>query len=191
MRKYLGLIAAALLLAGCGGEDNKPATEGSAPWNDGTKPASSSAKIGGSDTPCQLPVAIDIPDKWKPVALSPGDARLGGLDLLCEIDAKPANAVGFMRVWAGGTGDTRTKLESFVGAQGKISNAEYRDTSVGQGSGVEATWLVEDTGRHRAFAMTTPLKTVVVSSGGIDDSEYQKMLPAFLLAKQSLTPLER
>jgi Uncharacterised lipoprotein len=49
------------------------------------------------------------------------------------------------------------------------------------------TWTEEETGRRRAFAMSTPLKTVVMTAGSIDDGEYEQLLPAFLLAKQSLT----
>jgi hypothetical protein len=191
MRNVLGIVAAFLLLAGCGSEDTPAATAGSAPWHDGTKPATAASKIGGRDTPCQLPVTVDIPDKWKAAGLSAGEAGQAGLDLLCEVDAKPAGAIGFIRVWAGQATDTRKALESWVAAQDKTNNIEYRDTSVGQGSGVEATWISEETGRRRAFAVSTQLKTVVFTTGGIDEEEYAKMLPALLLAKQSLTPLER
>jgi hypothetical protein len=191
MRGYLGLALMALIVAGCGGGEDSGNGNGSAPWHDGARPAAAATKIGGSDTPCPLPVAMDVPDKWKPARLEIGDLNQGGLDVLCEIDAKPAGAIGFIRVWVGPSAEPRQALAAYVADQTKVTDTQYRDTAVGQGSGAEATWLTEDTGRRRAFAMSTPLKTVLVTTGGIDDEEYQKMLPAFLLAKQSLVPLER
>lgn len=190
MRGYLGFALVGLLIAGCGGKDSG-SDNGSAPWYDGARPAAASAKVGGSDTACPLPVAIDIPDKWKPAGLDAGMFGQGGLDARCEIDAKPAGAVGFIRVWVGSSAEPRQALESYLADQPRATDIQYRDTAVGQGSGVEATWVNENTGRQRAFAMSTPLKAIMVSAGGIDDEEHQKMLPAYLLAKQSLTPLER
>jgi hypothetical protein len=195
MRGYLGLIMGALLLiAGCGSSgSDKPAAsgKGSAPWHDGVQPAAAAAKVGGADTACPLPVAMDLPDKWKPNSLDPGLFRQGGLDALCEIDAKPAGAIGFLRVFVGPAAEPKQALESFVAAQKGARDVQYRDTAVGKGSGAEVTWVDEEAGRRRAFAMSTPLKTVVMTAGSIDDSEYEQLLPAFLLAKQSLTPLER
>ena len=195
MRGYLGFIVGALLLiAGCGSSgSDKPAApdKGSAPWHDGVAPAAAAAKVGGADTACPLPVAMDLPDKWKPIKLDPGLFRQGGLDALCEIDAKPAGSIGFLRVFAGPATEPRKALETFVAAQKGPRDVQYRETSVGKGSGAEATWTEEETGRRRAFAMSTPLKTIVMTAGSIDDSEYEQLLPAFLLAKQSLTPLER
>lgn len=196
MRGYLGLVLGVLLLiAGCGEDkpaQNQPAQEkGSAPWHDGVKPAAAATKLGGANTPCSLPVAIDIPDKWKPAHIDAGLGSQGGLEASCEIDAKPAGAIGFLRVFVGPAAEPRQALESFVADQKNPRDVEFRDTAVGQGSGVEATWLTEEAGRKRAFAMSTPLKTIVVTAGSIDDEEYAQLVPAFLLAKQSLTPLER
>ena len=190
MRGYLGLALVAVLIAGCGSKEPAQA-KGSAPWHDDIRPAASATKLGGANTTCPLPVAVDLPDKWRPVRIDAGDFNQGGLDALCEIDAKPAGAVGFIRVWVGPATEPRQALEAYLAVQTKARDVQYRDTTVGQGSGAEATWLDDETGRKRAFAMSTPLKTIMVSTGGIDDDEYLKMLPAFLLAKQSLAPLER
>jgi hypothetical protein len=198
MRGYLGLGLVALLIAGCGSaepaKDNGSGSatgKGSAPWHDETRPAAAAGKLGGADTACPLPVAVDLPDKWRPVRIQGGDFHQGGLDALCEVDAKPAGAIGFIRVFVGSAAEPRKALESYLADQRTAHDVQYRDTSVGQGSGAEATWVDDETGRKRAFAMSTPLKTIVFSVGGIDDDEYQNMLPAFLLAKQSLAPIER
>lgn len=134
---------------------------------------------------------MDLPDKWKPVHLDAGLLSQGGLDAACEIDAKPAGAIGFLRVFVGPAVEPRKALESFVADQKDPRDVRYRDTSVGKGSGAEATWLDADSGRKRAFAMSTPLKTVIMTAGSIDDEECAQLLPAFLLARHSLTPLER
>lgn len=198
MRGFLGLVLSVLLLiAGCGSSgsssSDKPAgqNKGSAPWHDGVQPAAAAAKVGGSDSACPLPVQLDLPEKWKPSRLDAGLFRQGGLDALCEIDAKPAGAIGFLRVFVGPTAEPRAALETFLADQKGTRDVQYRETAVGKGSGAEVTWTDEEAGRRRAFAMATPLKTVVMTAGSIDDSEYEQLLPAFLLAKQSLTPLER
>lgn len=195
MRRYLGvMVVAVLMISGCG--SNEPTKDGgsgggSAPWHDGMRPAASSAKVGAPDTACPLPVIVDLPDKWKPVHLDEGEFSQGGLDNVCEIDAKPAGSIGFLRVWVGPASTPRTALESFVADQKNAGDPRYRDTTVGKGSGVEVTWVDPESGRHRAFAMSTPLKTVMISAGTIDDDEYLRILPALLLAKETLTPVER
>jgi hypothetical protein len=194
MRAYLvGTVMAAALLAGCGSGNStpQPAATPTGPWHDGIPAAAAAAKVGGADTPCRLPVAMDVADKWKPKGVDVGVHSEGGADLACEIDGKPAGIIGFVRVWVGDSAEPRQALEAFIADQVKASAVEYRDTAVGQGSGAEVTWINAETGRKRAFAMSTPLRTVVVTTGGLDDEEYLEMLPAFLLAKQSLVPLER
>lgn len=195
MRGCLGLVVAAVVVvAGCG--SNEPAkgsgsSEAAAPWHDGVKAAASAGKVGASDSACPLPVIIDLPDKWKPVHIDEGEFRQADLSNVCEIDAKPAGSIGFLRVWIGPATEPRAALESFVGVQKNARDPQYRDTAVGKGSGAEATWVDPESGRHRAFAVSTPLRTIIISAGTIDDEEYLAMLPALLLAKETLTPVER
>ncbi len=120
VRRSLGAaVSAALisgLLAGCsdppGGHDapgpapSGPATSsgaaaGKAPaggaWQDEIKPAASAAKLGGSGTPCVLPVSFDLAPSWKAKPVADGGsgdplAQQGGLTLKCEVDAKPRRA---------------------------------------------------------------------------------------------------
>src|SRR2546429_8643312 len=99
------------------------------------------------------------------------------MSVSCEVDGNPAGVLGFVRVWTGRTADAHQVLEKYVGAQKDSSEVEYRDTKVGQVSGVEATWRTADSGRKRAFAVATPNVAALVTAGGGDDEEYQELLP--------------
>ncbi|HET9143612.1 lipoprotein [Actinophytocola sp.] len=184
MRATVGLAAIVLMLtlAGCG-EDEPDA--GAGPWSDGMQPAAAATKIGAGD-PCPLPVTMDVADKWLPKSVEAGTFRQGDLDLVCEIDAKPAGPIGFIRVWTGAA-QPRAALEAYVADQKDTSEVSYRDTEVGSGSGAEVIWKDGESGRKRAFAAPAPGGVVVVVVGGIDDEEYQALLPAYLLAKKTIT----
>lgn len=71
------------------------------PWYDDVAPAEAGVTVGAKGTPCELPITFSLPARW--VAEPVGDAAgvtLGGSRLRCEVDAKPADNVGFLRVWA-------------------------------------------------------------------------------------------
>lgn len=182
MRTTVGLagIVLMLLAAGCGGE----AESGDGPWSDGVRPAASATKIGAG-APCPLPVTMDIAEKWQPEAVEANTFRQGGLELVCEVDAKPAGPIGFIRVWTGAA-QPRAALEAYLADQKDTSEITYRDTEVGSGTGTEVIWKSGDSGRKRAFAAPAPGGAVVVVAGGIDDEEYEALLPGYLLAKNSL-----
>jgi hypothetical protein len=182
-------VALTALLAACGGS-NGSGTGGSGPWQDDVKPASAATKIGATGTACPMPVAIDIPDKWTPKAPSSGDTQ-GGLDLACEIDGKPAGTVGFLRVWTVTGLPPRQALQAYLSDEKDAGQVQYRDTTIGAGSGAEVIWVNPDVGHLRAFATVAGQQTVVVTGGGIDDTEYQHLLPALLLAKRSLVALSQ
>jgi hypothetical protein len=182
MRTTVGLAGIVLVLAAAGcGDDEK---SGAGPWSDGVRPASSATKIGAG-APCPLPVTMDIAEKWQPEGVDAGTLRQGGLDLFCEVDAKPAGAIGFLRVWIGAA-QPRAALESYLADQKDTSEITYRDTEIGSGTGTEVIWKSGESGRKRAFAAATPGGAVVVVVGGIDDEEYEALLPGYLLAKNSL-----
>jgi len=169
-----------LSVAGCG----DGAESGTGPWSDGVSPAASATKIGAGE-PCPLPVTMDIAEKWEPQGVPAGTFQQGGLELVCEVDAKPAGPVGFIRVWTGAA-QPRAALEAYLADQKDTSEITYRDTEVGSGTGTEVVWKSGDSGRKRAFAAATPAGAVVVVAGGIDDEEYEALLPGYLLAKNSL-----
>ncbi|MEU5182701.1 lipoprotein [Streptomyces longwoodensis] len=117
----------------------------------------------------------------------------GPVTAVCEVDAKPAGHIGFLRVWTGepGGADARSVLASFVGAEKGAGHATYRAFTTGGLSGTEVEYrvtseILESTKTERALAVTTPDGPVVVHLGGLDDEEHRAMLPAYELAKSTL-----
>ncbi|MFD5715343.1 lipoprotein [Streptomyces pharetrae] len=123
--------------------------------------------------------------------------RQGPVVAACEVDAKPAGNIGFLRVFTGepGTDDARTVLEAFVTAEESdevsIGKQDYRTFRSGDLTGVEVSYLrtseiLEETKQQHALAVTTADGPVVLHLGGLDDEEHKAMLPAFELAKRTL-----
>ncbi|MGI5215387.1 lipoprotein [Plantactinospora sp. CA-290183] len=198
------------LVAGCGDTDGAPEAEGppspsaspvpaGPPWYDDVPPAAPGDTIGADGTPCAtLRVTFDMPTKWtaKPVEVTEESAelaQLGGANMWCEIDAKPAGAIGFLRVWMvdkGAVVGARKGLEQFLAAYGTLSEVRYRDTKAGPISAIEATFLQEseltgDRKRGRAMVVATRLGTYLFTLGGTDTDEFEAMFPAYQLMKQS------
>lgn len=119
--------------------------------------------------------------------------RQGPVAMVCEIDAKPAGHIGFLRVWQGDaeSGTPRQALEGFVKADENASKITYTESTAGKLSVAEAGYTVhskvmEESRPARAFAVATPDGPVVVHLGGLDAQEHAGMLPAFELAKRSV-----
>jgi len=178
--------------------------------------------IGASGTACELPVAFDIAKYWKAEAVDaravsdkasdktsgsgtaepedePGDdvagslLRQGPVTAACEVDAKPAGDIGYLRVWTGepGDDDARTVLEAFVADEDGASKVTYRTFTAVDLAGVEAAYqytseILDETKQEHAPAVTTVRGPVVLHLGGLDDEEHRAMLPAFELAKRTL-----
>jgi len=156
----------------------------------GAEVAVDELKDGGSDDPDSLDeeLAAEIADSL---------LRQGPVVAACEVDAKPAGNIGFLRVFTGepGDDDARTVLEAFVTAEESdevsIGEQEYRTFRSGDLTGVEVSYLrtseiLEETKRQHALAVTTAGGPVVLHLGGLDDEEHEAMLPAFELAKRTL-----
>ncbi|RZB19108.1 hypothetical protein StrepF001_09380 [Streptomyces sp. F001] len=207
---WRGLVHVALvagLLAGCAdGEDEAPAsTSASADAAGGNGDvARSGGTIGAEGSACELPVTFDIAEDW---AAESVDAAAGGtaeeladallrqgpVTAACEVDAKPAGNIGFLRVWTGepGDDDARTVLEAFVAAEDGVSKEKYGSFEAGGLTGAEVEYLytselLEETKKERALAVTTPDGPVVLHLGGMDTEEHEAMLPAYELAKHTL-----
>ncbi|MDX3644702.1 lipoprotein [Streptomyces sp. MB09-02B] len=177
--------------------------------------AKSGGSVGAAGSACELPVAFDTAEKWKAEAvetgppadgggseedelaaeLAEGLLRQGPFTAACEIDAKPAGNIGFIRVWTGekgAKGDAEALLKEFVAAEGNTSKAKYSEfTSDSDVSGTEVEYLytseaLEETKKERAFVAVTPAGPVVVHLGGLDTQEHEQMLPAYELAKRTL-----
>jgi hypothetical protein len=210
-----GLAHVALLtavLTGCAeGSDEGPSTSASATAAAGGKSgkvAESGGTIGKPGSACELPVTFDIAADWKAKSIDAetagdgsdlaeelADALLhqGPVTGACEVDAKPAGHIGFLRVWTGkpGKDDARTVLEAFVAAEDNTSKPKYTTFKSGGLDGVEVEYLftsklLEETKKERALAVTTASGPVVLHLGGLDTEEHEDMLPAFELAKQTL-----
>ncbi|MEU0206240.1 lipoprotein [Streptomyces canus] len=154
--------------------------------------ATSGGTIGAAGSACELPVTFDIAKSWKAEAVE-APLSQGPVSLACEIDAKPAGNIGFLRVWAGKSGDadTRAVLEAFVDAEDGVTKEKYRTFRSGGVSGVEVEYLysselLDETKKESAFAVTTADGPVVVHLGGLDTEEHEEMLPAYDLARRTL-----
>ncbi|MHB9848330.1 lipoprotein [Streptomyces krungchingensis] len=217
---HVALLAG--VLTGCSeGTDDDPkasttATASARATGGDVRTAKSGGTIGAAGSPCELPVTFDIAEDWKAEAVDAGaaddkasasgdgeddlaseiaDALLhqGPVTAACEVDAKPAGNIGYLRVWTGKPGDAtaRAVLEEFVAAEDGASKAKYRPFEAGGLSGAEVEYLytskaLDETKKERALAVTTADGPVVLHLGGMDTAEHEAMLPAFELAKSTL-----
>ncbi|WP_318197919.1 lipoprotein [Streptomyces sp. MCL20-2] len=209
------VTAAAMPLAGCSSSAG-PAVSSSAPAKaaekpgtdeDGTKTAGTEkavaakgGRLGGAGSACELPVTFDLAAQWKPKAieLEPDSvladlAEQGTVRMACEIDAKPAGNIGFLRVWQGkpSEDDPQAVLKAFVADDPNAGKAAYTQVKAGALAAAEVGYTVHselmgESKSERAFAVSTPDGPVVVHLGGMDTEEHTAMLPAFELAKRSL-----
>ncbi|MFH0519973.1 lipoprotein [Streptomyces sp. M41] len=217
-------VLAAVLTGCSGAADDDAKPSGSASVSagaadDGVTAVKSAGTIGAEGSACELPVTFDIAEDWKAKAVDAGqekdeaggsgsdserkelvqeiaDALLhqGPVTAACEVDAKPAGNIGFLRVWTGepGEDDARAVLEAFVAAERNTSKAEYSSFDAGGGlAGVEVKYLytsklLEETKEEAAMAVVTERGPVVIHLGGFDTEEHRQMLPAFELAKRTL-----
>ncbi|MFI5972367.1 lipoprotein [Streptomyces sp. NPDC051452] len=215
-------LALAAVLGGCAksanehgaGNGNGKSSDASAAVKE-SPAAARGGTIGAAGSACEMPVRFDIAKDWKAKAIegqdersaaSKGDdgdlsgaladavLRQGPVTAVCEIDAKPAGNIGFLRVWTGrpGDADTGSVLRRFVAAEDNVSQPKYRSFKTGDGlSGVEVEYLytsklLEETKKESAFAVSTPDGPVVLHLGGLDTEEHEAMRPAYDLAKHSL-----
>ncbi|SED43545.1 hypothetical protein SAMN05216483_3833 [Streptomyces sp. 2131.1] len=201
VRGLLPVLLAAATVTGCSSDadsgDGAKAEKSAAP---AAKAAAKGGTVGGAGSGCELPVTFDLAKDWKPKAVSVDpDSELaelgtqGPVTMVCEIDAKPAGHIGFLRVWQGKDkgASPRETLESFVKADENSSKAVYKEVDAGKPALTEVTYTLhselmdEDRPAH-AFALSTPGGPVVVHLGGLDSAEHGGMLPAYELAKASV-----
>jgi hypothetical protein len=216
-----GCLAGVLTACGAGGGHGaaKPTASG-AGAGASSAVAARGGTLGAPGSACRLPVTFALAKNWKPESTVPdssgssgstsstgsaapdddlaaeiADALLhqGPVTAVCEVDAKPAGHIGFLRVWTGepGAADARSVLASFVGAEKGAAHATYRAFTTGGLSGTEVEYrvtseILEETKTERALAVTTPDGPVVVHLGGLDDEEHRAMLPAYELARSTL-----
>ncbi|MEU2248538.1 lipoprotein [Streptomyces sp. NPDC019224] len=195
------VLLAAAALTGCSSDTDSGA--GAKPEKSAAPAAKAAVKggtVGNPGSGCELPVTFDLVKDWKPkaVAIDPDSdfaelAEQGPVTMVCEIDAKPAGQIGFLRVWRakGGDASPRETLKGFVEADENASKATYKQVTTGKQTVTEVTYtlhseLMDENRPARAFALSTPDGPVVVHLGGLDSDEHGEMLPAYELAKRSV-----
>jgi hypothetical protein len=180
-------VAALLVMSAC--QDEAPAAP---------KPTvPEGPRVGAAGSACQLPVSFGVAEDWKPKAVEQeeGDevfeafAKRGPMTMACEIDAKPAGLIGFLRVWTGQTGDARKSLTAFIGE--KALEPAFNEQTIGGRPGLEVVYKVksqldDEIEPEQAFVVDTGQKLVLVSLDSFDSGEHEDMLPAYELAKSSL-----
>jgi hypothetical protein len=155
--------------------------------------------VGAAGSACELPVTFKVADGWKPKAVEVEEndplaelTRRGPLQMACEIDAKPAGLLGFLRVWIdpSPSAEPRAAVEPFLEGK-KNRNVKYTPVTVGGAQAVDVSYeqyqeLLEENLKRRAFAVRTPAGVVVLEVGGLSDEDHRSLLPAYELAKGSL-----
>ncbi|MGW2635816.1 lipoprotein [Streptomyces sp. NPDC001348] len=212
--RVVPVVLLAAVLGGCAGspdgEDVRSSPSASTTGGDsGTatgEVTESGGRTGAAGSACELPVTFDVAKGWKAKAIEAeadasgaagdlADALLhqGPVTAVCEIDAKPAGHIGFLRVWKGkpGGADARAVLRAFVAAEDNTGKEKYRAFRTGGVSGVEVDYvytskLLGESKKETALAVTTPHGPVVLHLGGLDTEEHEKMRPAYELAKRTL-----
>ncbi|MEU6374917.1 lipoprotein [Streptomyces sp. NPDC046909] len=200
---YVALLAG--VLAGCSGSaedgDAKSPVKATAK---ATATASASAtvsktaepggSIGAAGSACELPVTFDTAAEWTAESVQ-AELTQGPVTLRCEIDAKPAGSVGFLRAWTGkpGDADARSVLEGFLAAVegATVSEERYSTFKTGDLTGAQVTYIdtneiLDEPKEESALAVITTDGPVVLHLGGMDTEEHRDMLPAFELAKSTL-----
>jgi hypothetical protein len=207
-------IALAFLLSVSGCSSDDPATPAAAPApaaSASSAPAApaevpaaaAGASIGAKGTACELPFSFQTAADWKAEAVDVkklGElaalAKVGDFTVVCEIDAKPAGSIGFIRVHLAGKlpGEPAEHLQEFVkDAVGKreVSGTDITELQIGGAQAAEASWETVDKeydirSKYTAFALSTKSGMVVVQLAPLDTGEFTAMQPAYELAKKSV-----
>ncbi|GLW33090.1 lipoprotein [Actinoplanes regularis] len=184
---------AALALTGCGSEGEKTSTE--AVTTAAATPAG--PRVGAAGSGCELPVSFSLATDWKPKKVTVTDEELlaaltkkGPFTMACEVDAKPAGNLGFIRIWTGEQAELRPSLEAFIGADAQ--QAKFTELQVGGKPALEVDYQLKSQldgslEQERAFVLDAGKGLVAVTLDSVDSDEYKEMLPAYELARTSLT----
>jgi len=186
-----------LFVGACQGKDaaESPKDAGSPKAAERPK-AAEAGRVGTAASGCALPVTFGLAEDWKPKAVTiAGDellaelAQQGPLTMACEIDAKPAGLIGFLRVWTGKSGDPRANLTAFIGKD--ALKPAFTELQIGGRPAVEVVYekksqLDDAIEPEQAFVVETGQGLLAVSMDSFDSGEHKDMLPAYELAKSSL-----
>ena len=144
-----------------------------------------------------MPVTFGLAESWKPkpVTIAPDNpladlARRGPLTMVCEIDAKPAGDIGFLRVWTADGGELRPALQALIGTNALepvFTESRLNDRPALEVAYQQKSQVDDAINPKRAFAVETADGIAAVSLDSFDTAEHQAMLPAYELAKTTLT----
>ncbi len=180
-----GAAAVAALTACSSTADPASPLSSSAPpsSSSGEQPAAAGPEIGAAGSDCPLPISISVADKWKASAIE------GEPELLCEISARPAGSIGFLRIYhKKGTTDAKAALTAYT-AKPQYSGVKLTDIKAGSVAGEEASYTIDSSGDKSpglVFAVPVSDGTVLVSLDSLDDDIQRDNRPAYELAKSSL-----
>jgi hypothetical protein len=152
-----------------------------------------SGPIGvGPGKGCPAPIAFETAEKWKPVPITDQDIdgiplTDEGLTLLCEIDAKPAGNIGFIRVWKVQAANPRAALRDEVLGWSHGKRLTYDEITVGGRDAVEVNYTASGTPGQAFVVTATNGDFIVVDWKGFDKEEHEAGLPAYELARSSLS----
>lgn len=130
----------------------------------------------------------DVAAKWvpEPVSAEAAEAFGGPNRVACEIDAKPAGILGFVRVYLATQADPRAALQAHATGTGpQATDQRFRRITTPAGAGWEIGYRSDET-LARAFAVPAGTGTVVVEWRGVDEDEHRSGRPAYVLARTSL-----
>ncbi len=157
------------------------------------------ARVGAAGSGGELPVTFDLATAWKSkkVVVEQSDplaglAKRGLFTMACEIDAKPAGNLGFLRVWTGGPAELKPSLTAFLGADAQ--QPAFTEIQVGGRPAIEVDYQVkseldDSLDPEKAFVVDTGKGLVAVTLDSLDADEHQEMLPAYELARTTLEVL--
>ncbi|WP_188115982.1 lipoprotein [Salinispora fenicalii] len=207
-------VLALLVPAGCGAEENpadEPApaenTAVGEPWYDEITPADAEGAAGGADGPCPLPVTFPVAEGWQAetIELDPttaADPELaaemaaimtlrGGATVQCEVGRGLGG--GFLRVWTTEQGVTpRAALDAFLAdtSLDQATEAQFRDLTVNDLTGVEATWVsqnaLDEDSRSWGTAVSANGQALLFVTNESLLADHSDLLPVYRLAVQGL-----
>ena len=184
------------------------AAEGSGPtrapgpdWHDETPAAVGNQKLGGPRSDCPLPVTFSTVDAYRANAFDDADNEtLGGLlregmfTVRCEVMGRPSGHHGFIRILVGDEGYTpsaQSALEEHLMRAKDAKSPVYRGLTVAGRPAAEVLYqqdmLTANTVPwRRALAVELGNRVVLVTMHGTDQAEYEQMIPAYLLLRETL-----
>lgn len=185
------LAAVVLVAAACSGSESDD--EEPDEFDDGAVAAEAAGNVADTGG-CDMPVDFDIAEDWTVESVPEDTAdtfEQGGLRPVCELSARDAGWIGFIRVWTGPGADAEQALEDYVrDVSGELQESDSRTVEIGGTGGFEISYVRMDSfdeeNLGRAFAVPYDGGVVAVGVSGFDAEEYAGILPGYILARDTV-----